>query len=576
MRTAVLKVPSSFSMATGSPSSTPNSPTLSPFMAPTNHPDKLRFEVHSIPSRAGSASGQQKWYLKASHAGEVARWIRVLARNIEVARKKEGSWSTGGVVGSASGLGAGSGGGSGSDVDARPRNSIDSDNDRKSVRSVVRKGLQKIGTSKGSTLASAPGSPMLTSAVNTNVVASGKRSPVSSLDTGDELDYSSSQAHVDTGSTIGDFPHRHGSHGDDEDEDSDDDDISEDILSESSPPHDNSYILQGNALNAQVDLNTQLLGEYLNAINGGVPQSSGRSQSSFNSNAQSSSAAQTQSALLEALNATRQMVNEFIKMSNEREEWFKRKLEKEKERGQVWEESLQMVVREGDILEKELKKRVRGEKERDSRVSRERSSSRLRTAASIRPMSAVPSSVQSISPLDGIPPKMSTPARVISPLVTSPAEAAIFTPPRLMISSADIVNDEDTAVDEAVDTDDEDEFFDAIESNNLPNLVVTSVLTSPSSILEKSLPVGLVDIQQYECYTNLRTKLPISEDKRPPTSLWSVLKHSIGKDLTKISFPVFFNEPTSMLQRMVRLIFLSILPESHHSIFLLGGRYGIF
>jgi hypothetical protein len=29
-----------------------------------------------------------------------------------------------------------------------------------------------------------------------------------------------------------------------------------------------------------------------------------------------------------------------------------------------------------------------------------------------------------------------------------------------------------------------------------------------------------------------------------------VLKHSIGKDLTKISFPVFFNEPTSMLQRM--------------------------
>ncbi|KAF7966171.1 hypothetical protein HWV62_39744, partial [Athelia sp. TMB] len=44
--------------------------------------------------------------------------------------------------------------------------------------------------------------------------------------------------------------------------------------------------------------------------------------------------------------------------------------------------------------------------------------------------------------------------------------------------------------------------------------------------------------------------LPIGSDNRPSTSLWSVLKHSIGKDLTKISFPVFFNEPTSMLQRM--------------------------
>ena len=51
-------------------------------------------------------------------------------------------------------------------------------------------------------------------------------------------------------------------------------------------------------------------------------------------------------------------------------------------------------------------------------------------------------------------------------------------------------------------------------------------------------------------YQRLRTRLEIKKDERPPTSLWSVLKHSIGKDLTRISFPVFFNEPTSMLQRM--------------------------
>ncbi|GLB45670.1 putative OSBP family protein [Lyophyllum shimeji] len=47
----------------------------------------------------------------------------------------------------------------------------------------------------------------------------------------------------------------------------------------------------------------------------------------------------------------------------------------------------------------------------------------------------------------------------------------------------------------------------------------------------------------------LRMHLELTAE-RPNTSLWSVLKHSIGKDLTKISFPVFFNEPTSMLQRM--------------------------
>ena len=53
----------------------------------------------------------------------------------------------------------------------------------------------------------------------------------------------------------------------------------------------------------------------------------------------------------------------------------------------------------------------------------------------------------------------------------------------------------------------------------------------------------------YGGYKNLRKHLNLNEE-RPPTSLWSVLKHSSGKDLTRISFPVFFKEPTSMLQRM--------------------------
>jgi hypothetical protein len=34
-------------------------------------------------------------------------------------------------------------------------------------------------------------------------------------------------------------------------------------------------------------------------------------------------------------------------------------------------------------------------------------------------------------------------------------------------------------------------------------------------------------------------------------SIWSVLKHCIGKELSKITMPVIFNEPLSFLQRMV-------------------------
>lgn len=33
-------------------------------------------------------------------------------------------------------------------------------------------------------------------------------------------------------------------------------------------------------------------------------------------------------------------------------------------------------------------------------------------------------------------------------------------------------------------------------------------------------------------------------------SIWSVLKNCIGKELSKITMPVIFNEPLSFLQRM--------------------------
>lgn len=37
---------------------------------------------------------------------------------------------------------------------------------------------------------------------------------------------------------------------------------------------------------------------------------------------------------------------------------------------------------------------------------------------------------------------------------------------------------------------------------------------------------------------------------RNDISLWSILKHCIGKELSKIAMPVAFNEPLSFLQRI--------------------------
>ncbi|EDV94494.1 oxysterol-binding protein 1 [Drosophila grimshawi] len=57
-----------------------------------------------------------------------------------------------------------------------------------------------------------------------------------------------------------------------------------------------------------------------------------------------------------------------------------------------------------------------------------------------------------------------------------------------------------------------------------------------------SLPVG----------NQVRTRRTRVPDKpNHPLSLWSIMKNCIGKDLSKIPMPVNFNEPLSMLQRLV-------------------------
>ena len=45
-----------------------------------------------------------------------------------------------------------------------------------------------------------------------------------------------------------------------------------------------------------------------------------------------------------------------------------------------------------------------------------------------------------------------------------------------------------------------------------------------------------------------RTELPFKKPDEPYPA-WKVLKKFIGQDLTKVSMPVFMNEPLSALQR---------------------------
>ncbi|XP_078155740.1 oxysterol-binding protein-related protein 2B-like isoform X1 [Carex rostrata] len=49
--------------------------------------------------------------------------------------------------------------------------------------------------------------------------------------------------------------------------------------------------------------------------------------------------------------------------------------------------------------------------------------------------------------------------------------------------------------------------------------------------------------------TKRRTKLPDPIEKEKGISLWSIIKDNVGKDLTRVCLPVYFNEPLSSLQK---------------------------
>lgn len=62
--------------------------------------------------------------------------------------------------------------------------------------------------------------------------------------------------------------------------------------------------------------------------------------------------------------------------------------------------------------------------------------------------------------------------------------------------------------------------------------------------------VTIVDDKSFAGYEDgPRKRLTLDDDNRPGISLWGVLKNLIGKDMTRMTLPVSFNECTNLLQR---------------------------
>ena len=160
-----------------------------------------------------------------------------------------------------------------------------------------------------------------------------------------------------------------------------------------------------------------------------------------------------ESLILTSFDQLSALLDKYLHITSKREEWYKKKLKSERRRQSVWEESLTTVVREGEILEDELRERRRRRGRTETIKAREMDGFSFSPAKSKGTMEFI----ATVSP----PP-----------------------PERRPDSRTQAQVELETTVEE-YDDDSEDEFFDAIESNNLPGLVIPrslSTLTSPACL----------------------------------------------------------------------------------------------
>ncbi|GAA5867313.1 hypothetical protein JCM3774_003542 [Rhodotorula dairenensis] len=351
---------------------------------------------------------------------------------------------------------------------------------------------------------------------------------------------------------------------------------------EDSPPHAEDFHLMGQNAKTQVEASQQLL-ESIDVSADAIARQQ-----------------DVKDALRRSLASLATIIDDYIDVVEQREQYFQRRYENEVEAKRQWEESMKEVAAQHAALELELQRVARDNTRRKRALQEVRAnlgaiSPALSPQTSIRPGEGPHAYQQQQSqemhtlPEDGSEPlpsplRLSTPA--LSQTRSRGATTSSMSPTRIRTRAGTVVQPRAPAeleqiVQEALkhddgadtdDSDDDDEFFEAIEAGELPldedaGERVTAIdhaedATSGAAAATAGAPhmpkrtapaaeyIKSFDPAPYAGYEHPRTTLPITSDNRPSVSLWAILKGSIGKDLTKISFPVYFNEPTSMLQRM--------------------------
>ncbi|KIW86700.1 uncharacterized protein Z519_12686 [Cladophialophora bantiana CBS 173.52] len=254
-----------------------------------------------------------------------------------------------------------------------------------------------------------------------------------------------------------------------------------------------------------------------------------------------------------AVNSLNGLVADLLKIARDRDAYWQYRLDRDADARRMWEESMAKIAYEHEDLKRSIA---------ESEDKRKRTKRALKEALEGQsvPASRPGSMVQQESP-DHV-----QFAEAVENQLDLRAEAQISTRVRRKSVTRDgnrrksiiaqLTNLSDS------ESGDDEEFFDAIDEGKVE--VVEAPLLSPppvhvpSTLEEEKEPFAderarkQMEIEaSYVGYEDgIRERLKLDADNRPKISLWGILKSMIGKDMTKMTLPVSFNEPTSLLQRV--------------------------
>ncbi|KAJ4254323.1 hypothetical protein NW762_009915 [Fusarium torreyae] len=233
------------------------------------------------------------------------------------------------------------------------------------------------------------------------------------------------------------------------------------------------------------------------------------------------------------------LVADLLRISKDRDAYWQYRLDREANMRRMWEESMAQVAREQEVLEArvgEAEKRRKATK----RALREVIESGIPVGVGEPPVedTLVEEELGNDREKEDEEGQFEDAATKLSPVPPkSPTMRSVRRKPTIIVDLSES------------ESEDEEEFFDAVDAGQVEvsELVAEETKPEPQDIVVSG---GMDLSSSFKGYENgIRKRLKMDADDRPKISLWGILKSMIGKDMTKMTLPVSFNEPTSLLYR---------------------------